>query len=188
MFRLRFAMLAGTAVALATTTAGAQRLRTDIPSGQMPPAGLCRVWIDGVPPGRQPRATDCETARAQAPANSRIIYGSQSQGRVSLDPRTHTRDGRYDPRADPRSPAYDPRFDRNSRLYDPRHGMHENDGVFDPHHGRNSNDGVFDPRHDDMDRDKFEHKREKEERKDEKRWKKNKHKNHDGEDREHDDH
>jgi len=51
---------------------------SSVPPGQRPPAGLCRVWIDGVAPGRQPRATSCATARANAPANSRIIYGNDA--------------------------------------------------------------------------------------------------------------
>jgi len=51
---------------------------SNVPPGQRPPAGMCRVWIDGVSPGRQPRATDCATARANAPANSRIIYGNDT--------------------------------------------------------------------------------------------------------------
>lgn len=49
---------------------------SSVPPGQRPPDGMCRVWIEGVPAGRQPRATDCATARASAPLNSRIIYGS----------------------------------------------------------------------------------------------------------------
>jgi hypothetical protein len=147
MFTLRFAILAGSALALATTTAGAQGRRTGIPPGQMPPAGLCRVWIDGVPQGRQPRPTDCATARAHAPANSRVIYGSQSQGRVSLDSRAGTMNGRYDPRADPRSPAYDPRYDRNSTRYDPRYGTNGNNGTYDPRYGNNGNNGNNDSRY-----------------------------------------
>ena len=35
-----------------------------VPPGQMPPAGLCRVWYDGVPPGRQPGVTSCSEAVA----------------------------------------------------------------------------------------------------------------------------
>ncbi|MEO5567142.1 MAG: hypothetical protein ABIR92_01535 [Gemmatimonadaceae bacterium] len=46
-----------------------------IPPGQMPPAGMCRIWIDGVPPGRQPAPTDCQTAVATKPANARVIFG-----------------------------------------------------------------------------------------------------------------
>lgn len=50
----------------------------NVPPGQRPPAGMCRIWVEGVPAGRQPRATDCATARANAPLNSRIIYGSDT--------------------------------------------------------------------------------------------------------------
>ena len=92
MIRLRLAVLAGSAIALATTAAGAQSRTLSIPPGQMPPAGQCRVWIEGVPPGRQPAPTDCATARANAPANSRVIYGANSDGRSALD----RRDPRYD--------------------------------------------------------------------------------------------
>lgn len=49
-----------------------------IPPGQLPPAGMCRVWIDGVPPGHQPAPTDCQTAVATKPANARVIWGDQS--------------------------------------------------------------------------------------------------------------
>lgn len=49
-----------------------------IPPGQLPPAGMCRIWIDGVPPGRQPAPTDCQTAVANKPANARILWGDQA--------------------------------------------------------------------------------------------------------------
>jgi hypothetical protein len=52
-----------------------KRKSTRIPPGQMPPAGMCRVWIDGVPPGQQPAPTDCQTAVATKPANARVIFG-----------------------------------------------------------------------------------------------------------------
>jgi hypothetical protein len=43
----------------------------------MPAAGQCRVWYDGVPPGRQPRATSCREAEriAARDRNARVIYG-----------------------------------------------------------------------------------------------------------------
>ncbi len=75
-------LLAGlTALTLAGfSAAGAQGRAHEnhLPPGQMPPAGLCRVWIDGVPPGRQPGATDCATAQSQVPYNGRVIYGPQA--------------------------------------------------------------------------------------------------------------
>ena len=87
MTRLRLAVLAGSALALATTTAGAQTRRSAIPATMLPPAGLCRVWIEGVAPTRQPPVTTCATARANLRANSRLIYGGSSNGRVDLTTR-----------------------------------------------------------------------------------------------------
>jgi hypothetical protein len=49
-----------------------------IPPGHLPPAGMCRIWIDGVPPGQQPAPTDCQTAVATKPANARVIWGDQT--------------------------------------------------------------------------------------------------------------
>lgn len=48
-----------------------------IPPGQLPPPGMCRVWYDGVAPGRQPRATSCNEAEriASRNRNARVIYG-----------------------------------------------------------------------------------------------------------------
>lgn len=51
-----------------------------VPPGQRPPAGMCRVWIDGVPPGRQPAPTDCATAYRMAGPNARVIDGRGQYG------------------------------------------------------------------------------------------------------------
>jgi hypothetical protein len=65
--------------ALATEASAQVMVRaSSVPPGQRPPAGMCRVWIEGVPAGRQPSVTDCVTARATAPLNSRIIFGSDA--------------------------------------------------------------------------------------------------------------
>lgn len=55
-----------------------RRAGNKIPPGHLPPAGMCRIWIDGVPPGRQPAPTDCQTAVATKPANARVIWGDQT--------------------------------------------------------------------------------------------------------------
>src|SRR5688500_20273577 len=47
-----------------------------VPPGHWPSAGRCRVWIDGVAPGRQPRETDCLTARRTVPPNGRVLEGA----------------------------------------------------------------------------------------------------------------
>jgi hypothetical protein len=53
MSKTRIAMVIGGALLAAAPAAGAQG-RGSVPPGQMPSPGMCRVWIDGVPPGRQP--------------------------------------------------------------------------------------------------------------------------------------
>ena len=71
------AFCAGTAVLLASPLAAQGRKSGHVPPGQMPAAGMCRVWVNGVPPGQQAAATDCATAQLQASrtANARVIYG-----------------------------------------------------------------------------------------------------------------
>ena len=57
------------------TTNGTSRR---IPRGHLPPRGMCRVWVDGVPPGQQPPVTSCaqaERERFSYGANARVIYG-----------------------------------------------------------------------------------------------------------------
>ena len=55
-----------------------QRTSTKVPKGHLPPRGMCRVWIDGVPPGQQPAVTSCSQAerdRLQYGTGARVIYG-----------------------------------------------------------------------------------------------------------------
>ncbi|MCE2903144.1 MAG: hypothetical protein ACK6DP_05465 [Gemmatimonas sp.] len=49
--------------------------KSAIPAAYLPPAGMCRLWVDGVPPAQQPAPTDCATAVRNKPANGRVIYG-----------------------------------------------------------------------------------------------------------------
>ena len=50
-----------------------------VPDGYRPPPGMCRIWIQGVPPDRQPAPTDCATAVRRRPANARVIFGDLSK-------------------------------------------------------------------------------------------------------------
>ena len=52
-----------------------------VPPGHVPPAGLCRVWYEGVPPGRQPGPTSCyEAERIAAQTRSaRVVYGGDAR-------------------------------------------------------------------------------------------------------------
>jgi hypothetical protein len=46
-----------------------------IPVGFQPPPGLCRIWVQGVPPDKQPAPTDCASALKNSPPNGRVIFG-----------------------------------------------------------------------------------------------------------------
>jgi hypothetical protein len=75
------AVVAVAAVAAISSPAAAQgsgRGNAGVPAAQRPPTGLCRIWIDGVPPERQPAPTDCLSAERRRPYNARVIYGDGS--------------------------------------------------------------------------------------------------------------
>lgn len=101
-----------------------------VPPGQLPPAGMCRVWIDDVPPGHQPAPTDCSTAERYRPDNARVIYGDdqafpgQGKGRRA---NRDSDDGVYD-RTSGRIGTQQPRVGRDgSRVgtQDPRVGTQQ---------------------------------------------------------------
>jgi hypothetical protein len=45
-----------------------------VPKAYLPPVGMCRIWVDNVPAGRQPAPTDCATAIRNRPPNARVIF------------------------------------------------------------------------------------------------------------------
>src|ERR1700712_4107850 len=47
----------------------------EVPKEYRPPAGMCRIWLDKVPPKQQPAPTDCPTAVRNRPSNGRVIFG-----------------------------------------------------------------------------------------------------------------
>ena len=53
-----------------------------VPPGQLPPEGMCRIWIPGRPPGRQARARACDGIVAAAPAGSMILYRPGENRRI----------------------------------------------------------------------------------------------------------
>jgi len=52
---------------------GAQK-DAPVPKAYLPPAGMCRVWVDNVPAARQPAPTDCATAIRNRPPNARVVF------------------------------------------------------------------------------------------------------------------
>jgi len=53
-----------------------------VPPGQYPPAGQCRVWFRGRPPGLQPRPTRCDPEPDEVPADAILI---DDAGRPFID-------------------------------------------------------------------------------------------------------
>ena len=45
-----------------------------VPKAYLPPAGMCRIWVDNVPAARQPAPTDCATAIRNRPPNARVVF------------------------------------------------------------------------------------------------------------------
>ncbi len=60
---------------------GAPKSAADsIPREFVPPADMCRIWLDGVPPAQQPAPTDCSIAVRNKPPNGTVIYGPKKAG------------------------------------------------------------------------------------------------------------
>ena len=49
--------------------------QSKVPPAYRPPAGMCRIWIEGVPANQQPAPTDCVTAVRNRPVNGTVIFG-----------------------------------------------------------------------------------------------------------------
>lgn len=70
-----FAVLASPSLASAQGKRSRDTKAGDFPANMRPPAGMCRVWLDDVPPAQQPAVTDCTTAVRNRPAKGRVIFG-----------------------------------------------------------------------------------------------------------------
>jgi hypothetical protein len=63
------------ALAFPRVAAAQKQRKDDIPASARPPAGMCRIWLEGVPAAQQPAPTDCATAVRNRPAKGRVIFG-----------------------------------------------------------------------------------------------------------------
>lgn len=61
--------------AQATSTAGSRATVPDVPKEYVPPAGMCRIWLDAVPAAQQPAPTECSIAVRNKPPNGKVVYG-----------------------------------------------------------------------------------------------------------------
>src|SRR5947208_15788965 len=56
-----------------------QDVRSAVPRTHLPPPGMCRIWLDNVPPAQQPAPTDCASAARNLPHNGRLIYNDTAR-------------------------------------------------------------------------------------------------------------
>jgi hypothetical protein len=75
LMTLRIAFLTLICSAGLAGAAHAQKGEDDVPKEYRPPKGMCRIWLDKVPPKQQPAPTDCPTAVKNRPSNGRVIFG-----------------------------------------------------------------------------------------------------------------
>jgi hypothetical protein len=88
----RFGMSVVIGVVFATA-AGAQQAK--VPAELVPPKGMCRILIDGVPNNQQPAPTDCRTAVKNRPSNGRVIFGDDYAKKD--EPKTPAKPTNYGP-------------------------------------------------------------------------------------------
>ena len=78
-----------------------------VPRTHLPPPGMCRIWLDNVPPAQQPAPTDCASAERKQPRNARVIFNDEPRSKLPMakslkDP---TPPPRKAPDEQPRPPA-----------------------------------------------------------------------------------
>ncbi|HEY5218941.1 MAG TPA: hypothetical protein VIJ16_03980 [Gemmatimonadaceae bacterium] len=81
------------AVASAAQGQGSKSGGQTVPPDLRPPVGMCRVWVNGVPAGRQPAPTDCASALRNLPSNGRVIFGDDYKNSDSASHRMDNRGG-----------------------------------------------------------------------------------------------
>jgi hypothetical protein len=83
---LLFALTVFVPVQGTAQSAKAKEQDPPIPKAYLPPAGMCRIWVDNVPAARQPAPTDCATAIRNRPPNARVVFPAGKGGR-SAEPK-----------------------------------------------------------------------------------------------------
>lgn len=85
--------LPGTVSAQDGRAGGRSRSEPTVPPAYQPPPGMCRIWLDGVPPAQQPASTDCATAVRNRPSNGRVLFGDDASKRGRKRGSDHPGDG-----------------------------------------------------------------------------------------------
>ena len=97
------AVAAGSASLTAQARPQPQDPKPVVPRTHLPPPGMCRIWLDNVPPAQQPAPTDCASAARNLPRNGRLIYSDEPRS-----PRLPIVKSLKDPQTPPRKAPDDP--------------------------------------------------------------------------------
>lgn len=74
------AMIAWVPVGAQSASPAARPSVDSVPREYLPPANMCRIWLDGVPAAQQPAPTECSLAVRNKPPNGRVVYGPTKTG------------------------------------------------------------------------------------------------------------
>ncbi len=80
---LLMAVAAPWAASDAQRPTGSRTAADSVPKEYQPPAGMCRIWLNGVPPTQQPAPTECSLAVRNKPPNGTVVYGPQKTGKTN---------------------------------------------------------------------------------------------------------
>lgn len=85
--KLRSALITIAATAGLAGVAHAQKSQANdtVAKEYRPPKGMCRIWLDKVPPKQQPAPTDCPTAVRNKPSNAKVIFGDDYKEKGEKD-------------------------------------------------------------------------------------------------------
>ena len=83
LFVLLLAVVLLPARGTAQSSSQAKEKDAPVPKAYLPPAGMCRIWVDNVPPARQPAPTSCATAIRNKPPNARVVFPLGKDGKAA---------------------------------------------------------------------------------------------------------
>jgi hypothetical protein len=85
LYAFALAVLAGSAMQVgAQVRPKPQDPKPAAPQTHLPPPGMCRIWLDNVPPAQQPAPTDCPSAVRNQPRNARVLFGDSPRPQLPI--------------------------------------------------------------------------------------------------------
>ncbi len=96
-----------------------QEGKTQVPRSHLPPPGMCRIWLDNVPPAQQPAPTDCASAVRNRPRNGRVVFSEQLRDNPRLPMVKSLKDPSAAPKPQEEPPPVKPSRPERKRVVKP---------------------------------------------------------------------